>query len=56
MVKVVRKDFEAYEGVRKSGDVNMFLVSQVCTLSGLDKEKVLYIMENYRELKGKWEV
>ena len=49
-VDITEEDFEAYEEVRQSGQTNMFAVSVVCDLSGLEKEKVISIMENYEEL------
>ena len=54
--KEINKDeFERYEKVRLSGVTNMFMVSNVCNLSGLDKEKVRIIMKSYSQLKEKFE-
>jgi hypothetical protein len=50
-MEITKEDFEAYVEVQKSGVTNMFAVNLVCQLSGLTKEKVLDIMENY----GKYE-
>ena len=57
MVKITKEKFKAYEGVRKSGQTNMFNVSAVIRLAGmqylvdLSKEECIYIMENYGKLK-----
>ena len=48
--QISKEDFEAYEEVRSSGVTNMFMVTTVCDLSGLDKDKVLAIMKEYDEL------
>ncbi|MFX0133361.1 MAG: hypothetical protein ACFFDN_06945 [Candidatus Hodarchaeota archaeon] len=48
---VSKKEFDAYESVRVSGVTNMWNVSLVSELSGLKKDKILYIMKNYSELK-----
>lgn len=47
---VTREEFEAYVQVQKSGKVNMFAVGQVCELSGLERSKVLDIMDAYGTL------
>jgi len=44
-------NFLRYMEVQKSGRTNMFAISTVCQLSGLDKKQVLTIMENYSELE-----
>ncbi len=52
--QIKKEDFMAYEGVRQSGVTNMFMVSTVCDLSGLDREIVLAIMKSYSELAKKY--
>jgi hypothetical protein len=52
---ITKKQFDAYESVRKSGVTNMFMVPVVMQYSGLTKDQCLYIMQHYRELKDKYE-
>lgn len=49
-IDITEEDFKAYERVRASGQTNMFAVGVVCDLSGLEREKVMTIMENYEKL------
>ncbi|KKK57559.1 hypothetical protein LCGC14_3053260 [marine sediment metagenome] len=49
-MEITKEEFERYEKVRVSGRTNMFMVSNVEALSGLSKEKVLFIMKNYSKL------
>ncbi len=44
---ITKLNFMAYEEVRKSGKTNMYNISNVVALSGLTKEQVLNIIENY---------
>ena len=48
-------DYIKYEDVRKSGVTNMFDVRNVTALTGLSKEQIMYIMQNYIELKDKYD-
>ena len=48
--QITKEDFEAYEKVRASGLVNMFMTTTVEELSGLSKEKQIAIMKGYEEL------
>ena len=48
---ITEKEFRAYELVRQSCITNMFNVSEVCEYTNLPRDKVIYIMENYRILK-----
>ncbi len=60
--RITKRDFEAYEKVRRSGVTNMFDARTVSELSGLTREQIIAIMEHYgalfkqypdvRELKG----
>ena len=54
--KISKKDFEAYVRVQRSGVTNMFAVNLVSKLSGLARDKILYIMENYRELSKRFKI
>jgi len=47
-------DFIEYEKVRLSGVTNMFAVNVVSNISGLSREQILCIMQNYSELKQKY--
>ena len=53
-IEISKKEFQAYEDVRQSGVTNMFMITTVCDLSGLDKQRVLCIMKNYSELRKKF--
>ena len=39
-----------YEKVRRSGVTNMFDINTVSILSGLSKEDIIYVMNNYTKL------
>lgn len=43
--------FQKYEEVRKSGVTNMFDIKKVIQITGLTKEEIVNIMENYDDLK-----
>ena len=51
---ITKEEFQAYEEVRASGVTNMYAVSLVEDLSGLDKEVILEIMKQYSELNEKY--
>ena len=55
MEEITREQFEAYVDVQMSGVTNMFDVKTVGQLSGLDKEQIMTIMENYGTLKDKYD-
>ena len=55
MEKITKKDFEAYVNVQESGITNMFDVRMVKSLSGLEKEQIMTIMQHYGELKDKYD-
>ena len=44
---VTKDEFEAYTCVQHSGVTNMFDVKTVSELSGLDRPKIIEIMEKY---------
>mgnify|MGYP001582726168 CR=1 FL=1 len=51
---ISREDFKAYECVRASGVTNMWDVSVVEDLSGLDRDTIHAIMGNYHDLNIKY--
>ena len=51
---ITKTQFEAYEKVRVGGRTNMFLVSNVEMLSGLDRATIMCIMKNYSQLMDKF--
>ena len=53
-MEISKEDFEAYEEVRESGATNMFDVRTVSSLSGLKRETIFSIMNNYDELSNKY--
>jgi len=54
MEKITKKQFNRYEGTRLSGATNMFDLTNVKMLTGLNQEQIILIMENYSELKDKY--
>ena len=55
MEKITKEQFEAYVNVQESGVTNMFDVRMVKSLSGLEKEQIMTIMQHYGELKDKYD-
>ena len=55
MEKITKEQFEAYVNVQMSGITNMFDVRMVQSLSGLEKEQIMTIMQHYGELKDKYD-
>ena len=53
-MEITKKDFEEYEKVRKSGVTNMYMITTVCNLSGLNTLQVKEIMKNYGDLNKKY--
>ena len=53
-IKITKAQFNRYEGCRLSGATNMFDVRNVTMLTGLNKDQIMYIMENYSELQEKY--
>ena len=51
---ITKAQFRSYEAVRTSGKVNMFEISNVQMLSGLDRETIITIMYNYEKLMEKF--
>ena len=54
-IKITKAQFNRYEGCRLSGATNMFDVRNVTMLTGLNKDQIMYIMENYSELQEKYQ-
>lgn len=52
--QITREDFESYEAVRVSGVTNMFMISTVEDLSGLDKDTIIAIIKHYEKLMDKF--
>ena len=52
--EITKKQFESYEAVRVSGVTNMFDVRNVQMCSGLDKETIIAIMQQYKTLMEKY--
>jgi len=44
---VTKEEFDAYVRVQRSGVTNMFNVNRVSELSGLNRPKIVEIMEKY---------
>ena len=54
MGNITQEEFDSYEDVRQSGVTNMFAVSVVSDYSGLSKDKIVSIMQNYSALSQKY--
>jgi len=54
MSNITQEDFDAYEDVRQSGVTNMFNTSVVSDYSGLSRDKIVSIMQNYSALRDKY--
>ena len=54
MESITKEKFEAYVDVQESGVTNMFDVRTVGMLSGLDRVEIMAIMQNYNNLKEKY--
>ncbi len=52
--EITKQEFQAYEDVRASGVTNMFAVSVVEDLSGLDRDTIFAIMKHYSDLNAKY--
>jgi hypothetical protein len=53
---ITKLDVERYEMVRQGGRTNMFDVRNVQALSGLSRDKIMYIMKNYSALIKKYNI
>ena len=54
MENITQEDYQAYEDVRESGVTNMFNTSVVSDYSGLSKDKIVSIMQNYGTLHERY--
>ena len=53
-IEITQDDFQAYEDVRESGVTNMFNTAVVSDYSGLSRDKIVNIMQNYGALNDKY--
>ena len=53
-IEITQDDFQAYENVRESGVTNMFNTAVVSDYSGLSRDKIVSIMQNYGALNEKY--
>ena len=53
-IEITQDDFQAYEDVRESGITNMFNTAVVSAYSGLSRDKIVSIMQNYGALHDKY--
>lgn len=56
MPTITKDDVQAYEDVRQSGVTNMFDVTRVSQLSGLDRDRIMAIMKDYGNLVKKFNI
>ena len=54
MGNITQEDYQAYEDVRESGVTTMFNTSVVSDYSGLSKDKIVSIMQNYSALRDRY--
>lgn len=54
VIEITAEEFGKYLAVQRSGRTNMFDIEVVRALSGLPKEKIIYIISNYTELWDKY--
>ena len=52
--EITEEQFRRYVRVQRSGVTNMFDVGRVHSLSGLQKDTIFKIMENYGKLSRKY--
>jgi hypothetical protein len=53
---ITKNELVKYEGVRVSGITNMFNIPLVSQLTGLSKEQIIDIMNNYSEYMEKFNI
>lgn len=53
-IKVSKEDFLAYEEVRIGGLTNMYMISAIEELTGLDRETIKEIIKNYSDYARKY--
>ena len=54
MGNITQEEYQAYEDVRQSGVTNMMAVNVVSDYSGLSRDKIISIMQNYSALHSKY--
>ena len=52
--QITQDEFDSYVEVQESGITNMFNVSVVSDYSGLSRDKIMTIMQNYSDLNDKY--
>ena len=52
--QVTQDEFDSYVEVQESGITNMFNVNVVSDYSGLSRDKIMTIMQNYSDLNDKY--
>ena len=52
--QITQDEFDAYVDVQMSGVTNMFNVSVVSDYSGLSRDKIITIMQNYTDLNDRY--
>ncbi|MBA7588859.1 hypothetical protein ES708_30929 [subsurface metagenome] len=52
--RITKEDFAAYARIQRSGITNMLDIKMVSKLSGLSKEKIIRIQENYRNVSKRF--
>ena len=55
MNKITKEQFQSYLDVQKSGVTNMFYIGTVAEYSGLERNVIIDIMENYDKLLEKYD-
>lgn len=53
-IKISKEDFEEYESCRQSGLTNIFDLTNVEMITGLSKDKIKAIIQEYTELNEKF--
>jgi hypothetical protein len=53
-MSITQEEFDAYVEVQMSGVTNMFNISVVSDYSGLSRDKIITIMENYNTLAERY--
>ena len=53
---ITKEDFIAYDQVRRSGKINMCDIALVEMMSILDREQIMLIQRNYKELSKKFPI
>ena len=54
-MKITKKEWDSYVRVQDSGVTNMLDFSTVGSLTGLNRDTIIYIIENYQKLSEEFE-